>query len=89
MQPYLKQHSGLLKTEGVTMLILGVIAILLPVLTTFAITLLLALFLLLSFPSSANLAIGLLVGINLLFTGFWLLMLGGAVANLSESETPA
>ena len=40
MKPYLKQHSGVLKTEGIFMLILGVIAILLPVITTFAITLL-------------------------------------------------
>lgn len=172
MQTYMKQHSGMLKAEGVVMLILGLVAIILPVLTTFAITLLIggllvvggavtafrafkfkgfpgatvslvfgvlsalvgvfllasprtgvealtivlvvlfllqgigeiaaslqhkqwaawgwmlvsgvaslliALFLLISFPSSADWAIGLLVGINLLFTGSWLLMLGTAI----------
>lgn len=179
MKSYLQQHSGVLKTEGVFMLILGVIAILLPVLTTFAITLLigtlllvggiltavrairfkgfpgatgslifgalsaltgifllvapqtggeaitiilaglflvqgiaeisaslghrqwtawgwmlisglaslvLALLLLFSFPSSANWAIGLLLGLNLMFTGSWLLMLGFSVGNTSEPE---
>ncbi|MDZ7641539.1 MAG: DUF308 domain-containing protein [Desulfurivibrio sp.] len=180
MQTYIKQHSGVLKAEGVAMLILGVIAIILPVLATFAITLLIggllvvggcitayrgirfkgfpgataslifgvisalvglflvfspqtgvealtailvvlfmfqgiseiaaslqhrqwsawvwmmvsgvaslliALLLLISFPESADWAIGLLVGINLLFTSFWLLVFGAAVESIVEPET--
>ena len=46
----------------------------------------LALFLLFSFPSSANWAVGLLLGLNLIFTGLWLLMLGFSVANTSDPE---
>lgn len=180
MQTYMKQHSGMLIAEGVAMLILGIIAILLPRLTTFGITLLIgglllvggiitsiravrfkglpgatpslifgilsalvglfllfspqtgvealtvilvvlfllqgiseitaslqhrkwsawgwmlisgiaslliALFLLISFPSSADWAIGLLVGINLLFTGSWLLMLGSSISKEVTIDT--
>lgn len=42
-------------------------------------SLIIALLLLLHWPSSATWAIGLLVGINLLFTGAWLLAMGSAL----------
>lgn len=43
-------------------------------------SILIALVLLLALPESAVWGIGLLVGINLLFTGTWLLMLGSAIS---------
>ncbi len=50
-------------------------------------SLVIALLLLFHWPSSAIWAIGLLVGINLLFTGAWLLAMGSSLKHLSmESE---
>ena len=43
------------------------------------VSILVALFLLLALPETARWALGLLVGINMLFSGAWLLMLGSAV----------
>ncbi len=43
------------------------------------VSILIALFLLLAMPETARWALGLLVGINMLFSGAWLLMLGSAV----------
>jgi len=43
------------------------------------VSLLIAIFLLVALPQTATWAIGLLVGINMLFSGAWLLMLGSAV----------
>ncbi|WP_045221917.1 HdeD family acid-resistance protein [Desulfonatronum thioautotrophicum] len=43
------------------------------------VSILIALFLLVSLPETATWAVGLLVGINMLFSGAWLLMLGSAI----------
>ena len=43
------------------------------------VSILVALFLLLALPETARWALGVLVGINMLFSGAWLLMLGSAV----------
>ena len=51
-------------------------------------SLVIALLLLLSWPSSAAWAIGLLVGINLLFTGVWLLLVCSASRTFPELELP-
>lgn len=54
------------------------------VLASGILSLAIALLLLFRWPSSAAWAIGLLAGINLVFTGTWLLMLGSAAGELSK-----